>query len=171
MAIYTLNIYNEVNTYSGEEIKKDEEQLNEKEVEESVKEARKVKKGKPSQREIDKVSRDTEDEYGGMARLRPSKYKIHKEEVKIVESDKQYRRYEGQNQHGKAAVYAWKKYHDKKNPKEVAHGKDLKAINKRHDERGHLSHNDGQSRYKISKTYTDRMHSKKEQVEIIVDFK
>jgi hypothetical protein len=47
---------------------------------EVLKEVRKVKKGKPSQREIDKVSRDTEDEYGGMARLRPSKYKIHKEE-------------------------------------------------------------------------------------------
>jgi hypothetical protein len=119
--------YNEVNPYSGEEIKKDEEQLNEKEVEESV-----------------------------------------KEKSEIDESDKQYRRYEGQNQHGKAAVYAWKKYHDRKNPKEVSHGKELKAINKRHDERGHLSHSDGQSRYKISKTYTDRMSAKHAQKEEVV---
>tara|TARA_B100000949_G_scaffold85555_1_gene76425 strand:- start:2672 stop:6631 length:3960 start_codon:yes stop_codon:yes gene_type:complete len=87
------------------------------------------------------------------------------EEVDIEESDKQYRRYEGENQHGKAAVYAWKKYHDKSNPREVSHGKELHAINKRHDERGHLSHEDGQKRYKISKNYTDRMHAKHNQKE------
>ena len=46
-------------------------------------ELKSLKKGKPTKREIDKVTRDTEDEYGErMAKLRPSKYKIHKEAKK-----------------------------------------------------------------------------------------
>lgn len=45
-------------------------------------ELKSLKKGKPTKRHIDKVTRDTEDEYGErMAKLRPSKYKIHKEDA------------------------------------------------------------------------------------------
>ena len=139
---------------------------------------RAIQKGKASgspeaeQAAKEMSAKDVKDYAGTKHEGLPKKIKSEEVEMNsntesIEEMDKQYNKYEAGNQHGKAAVYAWKKYHNKNNPKEVAHGKELKAINKRHDERGHLSHEDGEKRYKISKTYTDRMvakHSKKEEV-------
>ena len=139
---------------------------------------RAIQKGKASgspeaeQAAKEMSAKDVKDYAGTKHEGLPKKIKSEEVEMNsntkpIEEMDKQYNKYEDENQHGKAAVYAWKKYHNKNNPKEVAHGKELKAINKRHDERGHLSHEDGEKRYKISKTYTDRMvakHSKKEEV-------
>jgi len=151
--------YNEVDPYSGKEIDK-EEQLNEVELAEKVKLecqecSKKFSKAKPTSSTRCPKCGGTDIDLAE-ARERPTDTR-----------DKQYKRYEGQNEHGKAAVYAWKKYHDRNNPKEVSHGKDLDSINTRHAERGHLSHEDGQKRYNISKTYTDRMHAKHNQTEEI----
>ena len=83
---YELNMY-------IEETEKENMDINE--TIRQVLEAKKMKKGKPSQQEIDKNT-DAEDDYR-MAKLRPSKYKIHKEDSDKSEpgtqgDDKEYQK-------------------------------------------------------------------------------
>jgi hypothetical protein len=59
-------------------------------------------------------------------------------------------------------VYAHKTQHDSSNSSEVSDGETLKSINKRHETRGHITHQDSELRYKVSKKYTDRLFSKED---------